>query len=697
MEVIYVKKISTRIIILVLICSISMAALVGASSIYRSTRVIGGQARENLLDKAQIYTESINNELIVYETTNKDIAKLADSIVNVNDLGKEGYIENYIDNILDPMVKRTIKETKDCMGISVAFDHKFTGKTEGAWWSIDEKGQIKRQSQKNLAKEDTNNPELKWYYDAFKSKKSVWSDPYVNDEGLNIMTYSTPILINSIPIGVIGIDVSTYGMTKDIESIQLYNTGYGFLLSENFDYLVHPELDGSSNFRTIDDGKYSWIADKIEDEGMGIVEATFGGEKKLMSFARLIDGKILIITVPQSEVLKTMYDTTYMILLVMVIASVLSIFIALTAGNRISKPIIMVTDILNATAKLDLKDIEETNEIKDILNRKDEIGSILKATASLREELRHMIEIIDKSILGIEENTKYLNQATAETSQSINDVTITVDELAHAAMGQAGDAEVGVETLLALAKEIAGAVGNGETALANSMDAGKMTREGSKALENMASKIHMTNNSTEIVAENINSLLDRSKAISSILESINEISEQTNLLALNAAIEAARAGEAGRGFAVVAEEISKLSEQTGHATEDIEKILNHIQKEVEITKENMDISEDAIKDVNISLEDSNAAFEDIYSTTMKAIKAIKELSNGLETIDKDKEGAIMSIESISSVTQETAASTEELAASMEEQAATMESISANTDNLVKTVGDLSEIVNKFQI
>ena len=697
MEVIYVKKISTRIIILVLICSISMAALVGASSIYRSTRVIGGQARENLLDKAQIYTESINNELIVYETTNKDIAKLADSIVNVNDLGKEGYIENYIDNILDPMVKRTIKETKDCMGISVAFDHKFTGKTEGAWWSIDEKGQIKRQSQKNLAKEDTNNPELKWYYDAFKSKKSVWSDPYVNDEGLNIMTYSTPILINSIPIGVIGIDVSTYGMTKDIESIQLYNTGYGFLLSENFDYLVHPELDGSSNFRTIDDGKYSWIADKIEDEGMGIVEATFGGEKKLMSFARLIDGKILIITVPQSEVLKTMYDTTYMILLVMVIASVLSIFIALTAGNRISKPIIMVTDILNATAKLDLKDIEETNEIKDILNRKDEIGSILKATASLREELRHMIEIIDKSILGIEENTKYLNQATTETSQSINDVTITVDELAHAAMGQAGDAEVGVETLLALAKEIAGAVGNGETALANSMDAGKMTREGSKALENMASKIHMTNNSTEIVAENINSLLDRSKAISSILESINEISEQTNLLALNAAIEAARAGEAGRGFAVVAEEISKLSEQTGHATEDIEKILNHIQKEVEITKENMDISEDAIKDVNISLEDSNAAFEDIYSTTMKAIKAIKELSNGLETIDKDKEGAIMSIESISSVTQETAASTEELAASMEEQAATMESISANTDNLVKTVGDLSEIVNKFQI
>ena len=147
---------------------------------------------------------------------------------------------------------------------------------------------------------------------------------------------------------------------------------------------------------------------------------------------------------------------------------------------------------------------------------------------------------------------------------------------------------------------------------------------------------------------------------------------------------------------MVAEEIRKLSEQTGHATENIENILNLIQEEVEMTKENMDISENAMKDVNISLEDSNKAFKNIYSTTMEAIKAIRELNIKLEEIDKDKD-AIMSIESISSVIQETAASTEELAASMEEQAATMETISNNTDNLARTVEDLSEIVNKFQI
>ncbi len=244
----------------------------------------------------------------------------------------------------------------------------------------------------------------------------------------------------------------------------------------------------------------------------------------------------------------------------------------------------MVTDILNTTAELDLRDIEETGEIKTVLNREDEIGSMLRATASLRTSLRDIIATIDNTVYNVAENIDYLNQATGETSQSINDVAITVEELAKASMGQAEDGEVGATKLINLAEEIANAVNNGEIATNNSMSAGKTTQEGSKALNTMAEKINITNDATDIVAENINSLLDKSQSIGSILNIINDISEQTNLLALNAAIEAARAGDAGRGFAVVAEEIRKLSEETGRATKDIEKILHLIQDEVEITK-----------------------------------------------------------------------------------------------------------------
>lgn len=75
--------------------------------------------------------------------------------------------------------------------------------------------------------------------------------------------------------------------------------------------------------------------------------------------------------------------------------------------------------------------------------------------------------------------------------------------------------------------------------------------------------------------------------IGAVTKLLNDITAQTRLLALNAAIEAARAGEHGRGFAVVADEVKNLADQAKEATQDIDNLIESIQKESRRTSEKM--------------------------------------------------------------------------------------------------------------
>ena len=86
------------------------------------------------------------------------------------------------------------------------------------------------------------------------------------------------------------------------------------------------------------------------------------------------------------------------------------------------------------------------------------------------------------------------------------------------------------------------------------------------------------------MAEQFRSLSEQTRQIGTISTLVSQLAGQTNMLALNAAVEAVRAGEHGKDFAVVASEIRKLADQSKQSAEQINNLVQNIQKATKLLR-----------------------------------------------------------------------------------------------------------------
>jgi methyl-accepting chemotaxis protein len=114
---------------------------------------------------------------------------------------------------------------------------------------------------------------------------------------------------------------------------------------------------------------------------------------------------------------------------------------------------------------------------------------------------------------------------------------------------------------------------------------------------------------------NVDRLRESSAAIGNVVNLIAQSARQTTLLALNSTIEAARAGAAGRGFAVVATEVKALAVQTQHATEEITRKIETLQKDAAGSADAVHRIAQAIEAIRPVFENVNGAVAEQNETT----------------------------------------------------------------------------------
>ncbi|MBL8766806.1 MAG: methyl-accepting chemotaxis protein [Planctomycetes bacterium] len=160
--------------------------------------------------------------------------------------------------------------------------------------------------------------------------------------------------------------------------------------------------------------------------------------------------------------------------------------------------------------------------------------------------------------------------------------------------------------------------------------------------------------------EKVAKLATSSTEIDDVSKVITSIAQQTNLLALNATIEAARAGEAGKGFAVVANEVKELAKETTKATSEIGRMIATIQADSQGAIASIQEISTIIDEIDSIQRTIGAAVNEQSASTTEIGRNVQEAARGVSEIAQNILGVAQAAQGTSAGASDTRKASEEL-------------------------------------
>lgn len=376
------------------------------------------------------------------------------------------------------------------------------------------------------------------------------------------------------PAGLVGGGIYTEGLVNKLDSLGMNgmeHATYCMINVKDHKYIFHNQAEMVAT--ETEEEYLLQLCEKYKDTAIsagGYVEHKENGKNYIDSYYYMADRGWLFIIKDSNEELFASAITmrTNLMLLCAAILLVLGV-VSVIIINRMMRPMKPIENGILALQKFDIK---ENDEIEKHYTRKDELGSISRATGTLIRSLRDIVQTLRECCGTLHGKVDDLQNSAVELVDDMTDQTATTEQLS-ASMESTNDAiahvyeEIGninaiVESIM---QEIRDSDDMSRKVKVNAMEMQSSARE---AYEKGKDELKTTRTSVKNAISSLNGL----SKINQLAMEILSIANKTNLLSLNASIEAARAGEAGKGFAVVAGEIGALADTSKLTATNIQQI-----------------------------------------------------------------------------------------------------------------------------
>ncbi len=352
-------------------------------------------------------------------------------------------------------------------------------------------------------------------------------------------------------------------------------------------------------------------------------------------------------------------------------------------ARRLTRPLISLTGLIKEAAEGDFSIRAEEgagNEVGFLAGSfnvmADKISNILgRIMASVGELARcsGKLQDIEKNMGDIGNALKEIAEGTVEQTEDVSDV---VGQMAH------------MEDSFKNLKDKSGIL------LEEAKDAMNSSLLGEEGIHDLKEQNRAVEQHVKLSYDRIKMLEGHSAKIANIVDVISNISSETELLSLNASIEAARAGEAGKGFAVVAESVGRLAADSISATGNIEKIMEQLCKDIEVTVSDIEGVKNSVTvqmEAAQKVEEIFVSYKELAEKMGSSVNAIDGLVAEMYEIDNSITRAVCRIRDVSRKTEGLSG---EVIASLDDE---LKSIRDEVGSIREVSAELGQEMKKFKI